>query len=923
MFRRLGREVHRLLPPVDLCLSFLAGSSMLRASAMRAAVLHLTVALAALLSSCTTVSCLKIVPEEKQLILAEGSSLSLTCAGSSETTWDLKSDDVPFFQMKAESSGLNYKIVQSNSTASVLTLWHVDWKNTGVYQCREQLTGEIKEVAVFVPDPEVWFIESSHGMVTKTSGESTVPCVVTNPNIMVTLYDKDTDLPVNGVYVPSEGFKAYLDYRTYVCRGELNGVVKESQAFNVYSIHVPEDIDAYVNASQTVLKQGEPLTVNCTVQGVELVLFSWDIPNRDIVKHKPETVVLSATTMRSCLVFPHATVAHSGTYVCHAHESTQDQKAFASVNITVLERGFVAVKSTQKQNITAELQENVELRVEIEAYPPPQIRWKKDGAPVRGDKTIIIRQEHEIRYVTILTLVRVRTEQKGLYTALITNEDDVKEVTFALEVQVLARIKDLTDHHLPGKKQLVTCVAEGVPTPTIQWYSCDSMLKCNNQTSLWQQLKADPELLSIHTSVTEARRTNQVQSQVTFFKPQHTTVRCETTNQEGLIDFRDVKLVSSSLFSQVVLLAVVLTLVPIIIMSIIILIAVWKKAKGRYRPLYLVTEYCRYGDLVDYLHRNKHTFLQYYLDKNQDDGSLISGGSTPLSQRKGYVSFGSESDGGYMDMSKDEPAVYVPMQEQMDTIKYADIQPSPYESPYQQDLYQEQGGGRVDLVISDSPALTYDDLLGFSYQVAKGMEFLASKNATVYYKAVKIKLTIPPLYEIMKRCWDETFEKRPDFSFLVHCVGDMLTDSYKKKYSQVNETFLKSDHPAVARTKPRLSSPFPIANPAFGSPSLVGLSDFPDPYNQNTRHFRNEAEVQEGVTSFNEYIIPIPDPKPEEAFTDVPSESPESSLALEEETDSVHDSTDTLPEEDRLEETSERDALLGSSGTPEVEDSFL
>lgn len=86
-------------------------------------------------------------------------------------------------------------------------------------------------------DPEVWFIESSHGMVTKTNGENTVPCVVTNPNITVTLYEKDTDLPVKGVYVPSEGFKAYLDYMTYVCRGELNGEVKESQTFNVYSIH--------------------------------------------------------------------------------------------------------------------------------------------------------------------------------------------------------------------------------------------------------------------------------------------------------------------------------------------------------------------------------------------------------------------------------------------------------------------------------------------------------------------------------------------------------------------------------------------------------------------------------------------------------------------------------------------------------------
>ena len=55
------------------------------------------------------------------------------------------------------------------------------------------------------------------------------------------------------------------------------------------------------------------------------------------------------------------------------------------------------------------------------------------------------------------------------------------------------------------------------------------------------------------------------------------------------------------------------------------------------------------------------------------------------------MSFGSECDGGYMDMSKDEPILYMPMQEQKDTIKYADIQASPYESPYQQDVYQEQG----------------------------------------------------------------------------------------------------------------------------------------------------------------------------------------------------------------------------------------
>ena len=90
----------------------------------------------------------------------------------------------------------------------------------------------------------------------------------------------------------------------------------------------------------------------------------------------------------------------------------------------------------------------------------------------------------------------------------------------------------------------------------------------------------------------------------------------------------------------------------------------------------------------------------------------------------------------------------------------------------------------------------------------------------------------------------------------------------KKRLS--NDNFLKSDHPAVARTKPRLSSPFPIANPAFGSPSPVNLSFPVDPYDQSSSpgDFRQEADTQEVITSYNEYIIPIPDPKPEEAFTE-------------------------------------------------------
>uniref|UniRef100_A0A7N8XUS5 Platelet-derived growth factor receptor alpha n=1 Tax=Mastacembelus armatus TaxID=205130 RepID=A0A7N8XUS5_9TELE len=145
-------------------------------------------------------------------------------------------------------------------------------------------------------------------------------------------------------------------------------------------------------------------------------------------------------------------------------------------------------------------------------------------------------------------------------------------------------------------------------------------------------------------------------------------------------------------------------------------------------PIYIITEYCFYGDLVNYLHKNRENFLSLSPEKNKKELDIF--GINPADESsRSYVILSFENKGDYMDMKQADNTQYVPMLEMSNTSKYSDIQRSNYDHPpSQKDSMLVEG--EMDNLLSDdmNEGLTTTDLLSFTYQVAKGMEFLASKN---------------------------------------------------------------------------------------------------------------------------------------------------------------------------------------------------
>ncbi|KAK1884970.1 Receptor-type tyrosine-protein kinase FLT3 [Dissostichus eleginoides] len=153
-------------------------------------------------------------------------------------------------------------------------------------------------------------------------------------------------------------------------------------------------------------------------------------------------------------------------------------------------------------------------------------------------------------------------------------------------------------------------------------------------------------------------------------------------------------------------------------------------------PTYLIFQYCCYGDLLNYLKTNRELYHKSVTDAFTKDrfSSIYHNLQPNKSSREGdkavdnYVPMHRSTTGGQEDIA----------------LLHINLNDS-IEEP----LNNEEADDLTD----DEQTLTFDDLLSFAFQVAKGMEFLSSKNVRLPVKWMAPESTFQGIYTMKSDVW--------------------------------------------------------------------------------------------------------------------------------------------------------------------------
>ncbi|KAK2816955.1 hypothetical protein Q5P01_025146 [Channa striata] len=262
----------------------------------------------------------------------------------------------------------------------------------------------------------------------------------------------------------------------YICVGQLAGIKVTSIKYTVDVRLVPElpPVIKLSQKDTIILRKGEQLELTCSSTNVNPDFsVKWDVPSTAHPDETPSSHILSGSRgyqRATSLLITAVSQSDSGTYRCRAHneKGTSD----SAVQLDIRDQGFITPLG-RPDPVQADVKEgeSLSLRVDLDSYPAPSsLSWSYNGKRLLNTtEHVITIHRHKYRYMSELRLVRVLGSEGGIYEFSAIHEDASVQRSFHVYVSskpvIIAQ-----EGPVDGQ---VRCIAAGYPVPKISWYFCE------------------------------------------------------------------------------------------------------------------------------------------------------------------------------------------------------------------------------------------------------------------------------------------------------------------------------------------------------------------------------------------------------------------------------------------------------------------
>uniref|UniRef100_A0A8B9MPC9 receptor protein-tyrosine kinase n=1 Tax=Accipiter nisus TaxID=211598 RepID=A0A8B9MPC9_9AVES len=476
-----------------------------------------------------------------------------------------------------------------------------------------------------------------------------------------------------------------------------NKIGEEERSIEFYVSDVPSGLQTDPQVTTIV---GNDVRLTCRASKYIYSHLAWYYPSSEAALSDSVIKTTDNYSISLTLVITNITKEQSGLYKCRAqnqHNSTDTLEQHTQLLVRAKAAPYVI------QNLT-DLEVNISgkiiLECRVSGTPEPQITWRKNGYPISAASGISMENN-------TLVIERVKKDDEGLYECKASNDMGQDSTSAFIKIQGSEEKSNI---------EVIILVCTGLAA-TLFWLLLTLFIRklrkpdATDIKTGYLSIIMDPEEMPLDE---QCDRLPYDSSKWEFPRDR---LRLGKTLGHGAFG----KVVEASAFgidksSTCKTVAVkmlkecattneckaLMSELKILIhighhLNVVNLLGACTKAGG---PLMVIVEYCKYGNLSNYLRGKRGDFIAYKSQENSDQAekSLDESNSdlTELIKRRleSVASTGSSASSGFIEDKS-----------------YSDSEDDEEDA---EDLYKRP--------------LTLEDLICYSFQVAKGMEFLASRK---------------------------------------------------------------------------------------------------------------------------------------------------------------------------------------------------